>query len=47
MEAGEANSTSHGVHSGVLVLLDTHCIYHYFASGVAKSLSLDFLVKFI
>jgi hypothetical protein len=31
MEAGEANTASDGVRSGVLVLLGTHRIYHYIA----------------
>jgi hypothetical protein len=39
--AGEANSTSGDVRSGVLILLGTNRTYHYIASKVAKFLSLD------
>jgi hypothetical protein len=39
--AGEANSMSDGVRSGVLILLGTNRTYHYIASKVAMFLSLD------
>jgi hypothetical protein len=34
-----------GVRSVVMVLLGTHHIFHYIASGVAKFLSLNFFSK--
>ena len=45
LEADEANSTFADVRSGVLVLLSTHRIYYYIASGVAKFISLDVVSK--